>query len=62
MKKIDYEDELDAIRVALYEEIKDMSPSEVTAYFNAKVKPVEREFNIRVLTETEVGELRQVSV
>ena len=41
------EDEIDAIRLALYEEIKDMSPSEMTAYIKAQVAPLEKQFGIR---------------
>ena len=37
----DIEDQVDAIRDEIYEEIKDMSPSDETAYFNAKAKEAE---------------------
>jgi hypothetical protein len=41
------EEEINAIRVALYEEIKDMSPSEMTAYIKEQVAPLEKKFGIR---------------
>ncbi len=34
------EKELNAIRVSLYEETKDMSPSELTAYIKAQTEPM----------------------
>jgi len=43
------EEELNAIRVALYEEIKDMSPSEMTAYIKAQVAPLEQKFGIQAV-------------
>ena len=42
-----FEDELDAIRLSLYEETKGMTPEEHTAYVHAQVQPVLQEFNIR---------------
>jgi hypothetical protein len=33
-----FEDELDAIRLAIYDEIKDMTPEEETAYFREKTE------------------------
>jgi hypothetical protein len=35
-----FDEELDAIRVAIYEEIKDMTPEEHIAYMKAQVAPV----------------------
>jgi hypothetical protein len=35
-----FEDELDAIRIAIYEEIKDMTPEEEADYFMRKTKPI----------------------
>jgi hypothetical protein len=40
------EDEVDAIRDRIYEEIKDMSPSEQTAFINARADAVCKEFGI----------------
>ena len=45
----DIEDEVDAIRDQIYEEIKDMTTSERTAYFNAKVEEA-RKRGIRVIS------------
>jgi hypothetical protein len=47
----DLEDELDAIREELYEDIKDMTPSEMNAYMSAKVEPLEKKFNFKVVSE-----------
>ena len=48
MKKLNkVEAELNAVRVALYEEMKGMSPSEMTAYMKAKVAPLHEKFGIR---------------
>ena len=45
-KKNTIEDELDAIRVSLYEETKNMSPSELTAYIKAQTEPMLKEHGI----------------
>ena len=45
----DIEDEIDAIRDQIYEEIKDMTSSERTAYFNAITEEA-RKRGIRVLS------------
>jgi hypothetical protein len=45
----DIEDEIDAIRDKIYEEIKDMTPSEKVAYFNAAVEEARTKYNIRVV-------------
>lgn len=42
-----FEDELDAIRLRLYEEVKDMTPEEEIAYLKAQVEPLYQEFGIR---------------
>ena len=39
------EDELDAIRIELYEETKNMSPSEVTAYIKKQLSLPLEEYN-----------------
>lgn len=46
----DFEDELDAIRLQIYEEIKDMTPEERVAYFRAEAEPVMKEFNMKWAT------------
>ena len=38
-----FEDELDAIRLSLYEEVKDMTPEEEIAYLKAQVEPLYQE-------------------
>lgn len=38
-----FEDELDAIRLRLYEEVKDMTPEEEIAYLKAQVEPLYQE-------------------
>ncbi|GMO52091.1 MAG: hypothetical protein Pg6C_17420 [Treponemataceae bacterium] len=43
----DIEDEIDAIRDAIYEEIKDMSPAEETAYFNTEAEALSEKYNFR---------------
>ena len=45
------EDELDRIRVDLYEKTKDMTPGEIVAYIRAQVAPVLKEFGIRTVNE-----------
>jgi len=45
----DIEDQVDAIRDNIYEEIKDMSPSEETAYFNAQAEEAKEKYNFRVV-------------
>ncbi len=41
------EDELDAIRLRLYERTKGMTPEEEVAYLKARSAPLYKEFNIR---------------
>ena len=45
----DIEDQIDAIRDKIYEEIKDMTPSEETAYFNAIAEEARKKYNFRVV-------------
>ena len=45
----DIEDEIDAIRDAIYEKIKDMSSEEETAYFNAIAEEARTKYNLRVV-------------
>ncbi|MDR1330103.1 MAG: hypothetical protein LBK23_10940 [Oscillospiraceae bacterium] len=47
------EAELNAIRAALYEEIKGMTPSEVTAYMKAKVAPLHDKYSIRPVRKSQ---------
>ena len=50
----DFEDELDAIRSALYEEIKDMTTEEHLAYIHAQVEPVMKKYGWKYATLTPV--------
>jgi len=45
----DIEDQIDAIRDEIYEEIKDMTSSEETAYFNAIAEEARKKYNFRVI-------------
>ena len=47
MKNNSVEDELDAIRLALYEQTKDMSPSEITAYIKGQIAPTVKKYNAK---------------
>ncbi|MDR2542181.1 MAG: hypothetical protein LBC80_01850 [Treponema sp.] len=45
----DIEDEIDTIRNRIYEEIKNMSTNEETAYFNAIAEEARKRYNFRVV-------------
>ena len=45
----DIEDKIDSIRDEIYEEIKDMTKSEETAYFNAIAEEARKKCNFRVV-------------
>ena len=45
----DIEDRIDAIRDQIYEEIKEMTSGERTAYFNAIAEEARKKYNFRVL-------------
>jgi acyl-CoA reductase-like NAD-dependent aldehyde dehydrogenase len=45
----DIEDEIDAIRDAIYEKIKDMSSEERAAYYNAIAEEARTKYNLRVV-------------
>jgi hypothetical protein len=45
----DIEDQVDAIRGKIYEEIKGMKPVEETAYFNALAGEAQKKYNFRVV-------------
>ena len=42
-----FEEELDAIRIALYEKTKDMTPEEEIAYLRAQTDPIHEQYGIR---------------
>ncbi len=46
----DFEDELDAIRLELYEEIKDMTPEERVNYFHVETAPIIKELGLKYST------------
>ncbi|MCL2834365.1 MAG: hypothetical protein FWD78_14435 [Treponema sp.] len=51
----DIEDQIDAIREKIYEEIKDMSPSEEINYFNAIAEEAKRKYNFTVIKSAAEG-------
>ena len=57
-----FEDELDAIRLSLYEEVKDMTPEEETAYLKAQVEPLYQEFGIRTSDLKPVNPIKRKAV
>jgi hypothetical protein len=52
-----FEEELDAIRIGIYEEIKDMTPEEEVVYLKAQVAPIHEKFHIRTVNEINKDEL-----
>jgi hypothetical protein len=57
MKRSDtFEDELDEIRVKLYEETKNMTVEEQVAYFNSLAEPIIQEYGLRTLNQIKEGE------
>jgi hypothetical protein len=48
------EEEVDAIRDRIWEEIKDMTPEERCAYIDQKTAPVIKEFGIKVTSPTRI--------
>ena len=56
------EDELDAIRLRLYEEIRDMTPEEEAAYINAQAAPIIKKYNMQIATLKPVQPKRRALV
>jgi hypothetical protein len=52
-----FEEELDARRIAIYEEIKDMTPEEEIAYLREQVASVHEEFGIHTVSGINKDEL-----
>ena len=50
------EEELEEIRLAIYEEIKDMTPEERVAYFSAQAEPIIKEYGLRTVSLIEADE------
>jgi hypothetical protein len=51
-----FEDELDEIRVKLYEEIKDMTAEEHVAYIKAITAPVLKEYGLKTVSQMKAEE------
>jgi len=51
-----FEEELDAIRLAIYEDIKDMTPEEEIAYIKAQTDPILKEYGLRTINHIEIDE------
>jgi len=45
----DIEDQIDAIRDQIYEKIKDLTPSEETAYFNKITEEAQKKYNFKII-------------
>ena len=57
MKRTDtFKEELDEIRVKLYEEIKDMTPEEHVAYIKTLTAPILQEYGLRTVNQTKTDE------
>lgn len=48
------ENELNKIRVSLYEETKGMSPSEITAYIKSQTTPIHQKYAIHTVNGSEL--------
>ena len=46
-----FEEELDGIRLAIYEEIKDMTPEEEIAYLKSRSDSVLKEYGLKTLNQ-----------
>ena len=57
-----FEDELDAIRLSLYEEVKDMTPEEEISYLKVQVEPLYQEFGIRTSDLKPVNPIKRKAV
>jgi hypothetical protein len=59
MKYETFEDELDAIRLGLYEETKNMTHEERAAYINAMAEPVIKEYGLKTVTYEQMMAMQQ---
>ncbi|MBQ4470374.1 MAG: hypothetical protein II917_09600 [Synergistaceae bacterium] len=57
-----FEDWLDATRVSLYEEIKDMTPEEHVAYIRAQTEPIMKQYGLEYSTLTPVKPVKRERV
>ena len=46
-------DEIHEIRRKIYEEVKDMTPEEVSEYYRKKTDPIIKEYGMKVVSRTE---------
>ena len=51
-----FEEELDTVRLAIYEEIKNMTPEEEVAYFNTQAAPILKEYGLQAVDEIKAEE------
>jgi hypothetical protein len=54
------EDEIDVIRDAIYDKIKNMSPEEEIAYFHDNAVAVCKEFGIKIYSDAELEESESI--
>jgi len=52
-RKHDFEKELDIVRIKLYNEMKDMSPSEMTMYKKRKAGELQKKYGFKTISLTE---------
>lgn len=57
------ENEIDAIRINLYEKTKDMTPSEMTIYLKNKIKTILDQYGIKIvhINETSIQTNEKIS-
>jgi len=56
----DIEDQIDIIRDKIYDEIKYMTPSEETAYFNAIANEARTKFNFRIVKSVAIDTVKTI--
>ncbi len=56
------EEELNAIRLSIYEEIKDMTPEEEENYFRTGTDPIIKQFNMKISPLKPVRPVRREEV
>jgi hypothetical protein len=57
-----FEEELNAIRLEIYEEIKDMTYEERAAYIKAETAPIHEKYHIRTVSRIETDTQRKETV
>jgi len=48
-----FEEELNAIRLAIYEEIRYMAPEDRVTYFNMQAEPIIKEYGLQTINQIE---------